>query len=236
MAAPRQYYTRMTPEQKAAYVAAFIDGEGHIGLHRNARGFRLRSIQFVNTDRSLIDVMVQFLADLGFRTAETFQKITKPNHNDRWIVSILGGRQMFARFAEIIPIQSEKKRAVLREMIESYNEAITNRAARSTLVTRVCANCSKEFRVWPSIIMRGQGLCCSGKCSGLTRRKRVTNTCITCGNPFQVLACKASVRLYCSNACHGENPKVITRLKQQSRLAAKTRWTRYRQAKNSPSP
>jgi endogenous inhibitor of DNA gyrase (YacG/DUF329 family) len=41
----------MTDEQAAAYIAGFIDGEGHIGCHKNATGHWSRSIGFCNTDK-----------------------------------------------------------------------------------------------------------------------------------------------------------------------------------------
>lgn len=125
----------MTPDEKAVYIAAFIDGEGCVSCYRNvyqkSNNTRntVRGISFANTERVLIDLMRQFLSDLGFKTSEWADK-RNVKRRTCWSVSITGGRPAFERFAVMIPIQHPAKKAALDDLLKSYLDADTVRANR----------------------------------------------------------------------------------------------------------
>ncbi len=70
-----------------------------------------------------------------------------------------------------------------------------------------CEVCGKTVMLPPSIIAQGRR-CCSAKCMGISKQKRVEMTCVGCGKVYME---KASVvangRKYCTEACQLEHKK-----------------------------
>lgn len=94
-----------TIEEKLAYIAAFIDGEGHIGNHKCSNGYYSRSIGFCNTDKSLVDIMCKFLIDCGFSIRMTYDEQKNSKWANKWTVYIANGRESFEKFKIMVPIQ-----------------------------------------------------------------------------------------------------------------------------------
>jgi G:T-mismatch repair DNA endonuclease (very short patch repair protein) len=70
-----------------------------------------------------------------------------------------------------------------------------------------CEVCGKTVMLPPSIIAQGRR-CCSAKCMGVLRRRRVDVTCSGCGNVFEEKASvAANGRKYCTESCRREHEK-----------------------------
>ena len=64
----------MNHDQMRGYLAAFIDGEGHINYSLTRRGRPTKAIAFTNTDKQLFDRVVNIAADLGLPFRTYFRK------------------------------------------------------------------------------------------------------------------------------------------------------------------
>jgi uncharacterized C2H2 Zn-finger protein len=215
-----------TTEEKLAYIAAFIDGEGHIGNHLCNSGHNSRSIGFCNTDKSLIDAMILFLNDCGFPTRVTFDTPKNGKWSARWTVYIAGGRKSFERFRDIVPIQSERKKKELDSFFEKYEEVSIRKSQRLEKTATFCRQCQKKFYAPSSIKKRGGGLFCSVKCRGESGQKRSKYICDECGNVFERLTSygQKSSKHFCSLSCAGKQKS--ERMKSMAKMANQKRWSK----------
>jgi very-short-patch-repair endonuclease len=70
-------------------------------------------------------------------------------------------------------------------------------------VQRTCIVCGKTFCTRRDFIKRGEGKCCSQKCAGVVRRRRVTMSCANCRNRIIVTAyAMKQGKKFCSQNCH----------------------------------
>lgn len=212
----------MTDEQAAAYIAGFIDGEGHIGCHKTARGHWQRSIGLCNTDKFLIERVAYLLTQLGFVSRITHDRQQRENWSDRWTLYIAGGRPAFERFRTIIPIQAPAKVEAINRFFELYDEADRAKTHRQVAASTPCETCGKPVRVSPAQRKRGDGRFCSVECRGIEQRKRIEKPCETCGNPFVVIAARRDTARFCSLSCFGKSK--ADRMRGMATLAAKARW------------
>jgi LAGLIDADG DNA endonuclease family protein len=114
-----------TAKQKAAYVAAFIDGEGWVRFGHDAGGPLVptrfaRQIGFTNTDRALFEMVLKFAADLGLKFSDSTIISANPKHSTRYNAILIGGAAAFRRFAKVIPLLHGPKRARLAQILASY--------------------------------------------------------------------------------------------------------------------
>lgn len=210
----------LTYEQKLAYIAAFIDGEGHVGFHTATKGNLIRSISFCNTDKSLVDIMTQYLHDCGFETYFGFTKATKPKYHDRWTVYVAGGTEAIRRFASLIPLQSIRKQETMRMIVESYDARVQLLADRKKPNCK-CKVCGVEFYRLQVFIDRGGGELCSTECAGKSRSKSLIE--IECKGCKSIFKAKAHhKRTYCSASCYEDASK--ERMANQASSAASERW------------
>lgn len=209
-----------TLEEKRAYIAAFIDGEGHIGNHLCANGHYSRSIGFCNTDKSLVDVMEEFLNDCGFPIRKSFDTPKNGKWSARWTVYISGGKKYFELFENTIPIQSERKKQTLRNMIEEYSKAKELLHKKKAEKMLPCQFCKILFYTSASLIKRGGGKFCSKKCNALAKQKRSARVCQICSKVYTVLT--SSKSKFCSMSCAGKNK--ADRVASMSQMAARKRW------------
>lgn len=189
----------MTDGEKAAYIAAFIDGEGHIGLSRIKKtGYYTREITTINTDKALIDAFVAMCQSLGFPTSVYFVE-RQPPEKDIWRVRLAGSREVYERFEQLIPLQAPRKKTRLRQLIESYEDrdALTLRRRKGDEIA--CAHCHMKFYESPSLKARF----CSVPCAQAASYRRVTKICETCQTPFEVIRAKAKSK-FCSLSCSGK--------------------------------
>ena len=108
-------------DQKAAYIAAFIDGEGWVVFRHNPkRSHKERQIGFTNTDKVLFQRVCQLLSDLGFDLAVRYVEHANPKHAPRYNATIIGGFAAFKKFSDLIPLQHPGKVERLAAMLSSY--------------------------------------------------------------------------------------------------------------------
>jgi LAGLIDADG DNA endonuclease family protein len=214
----------MNKEQMAAYIAAMVDGEGHVGCHRLKKeaphGHYTRTIHISNTDRALIDFVTHCFNSLGFTTYE--HKKNRPNfkHKPCWAVYISASKENFQKFLELIPIQAPKKQAALRNIISSYLTKEQQRDIRRNGEVRSCQICKTEFYISAAFIARGEGLFCSKGCVGISQRaERPERICPTCNKSFYP---KSRTSKLCSKACIRETK--IKRCQRMAAYAAAKRW------------
>ncbi|MBR8124761.1 LAGLIDADG family homing endonuclease [Burkholderia multivorans] len=216
---------QLTDDQAAAYIAAFIDGEGHIGCHITGRGRPTKTIEFVNTDQQLFDRVISLANQIGLRFRVYFKKSQKEGWSDVWVAYLADGKEAFERFEALVPLQCERKIAALRELIQSYKgpeELEKIYASRRTSIEVACKKCSKPFFAFPSDIKRGHGIYCSAKCQREARTKKIKKTCATCGTAFFVFPARDKTAKFCSQSCFGKSQS--ERLAKQSSAAAAKRW------------
>lgn len=218
----------LTYEQKAAYLAAFIDGEGHIGCRKRVSNDRFfyRTICFVNTDKELFDNVVQICIDLGFTVRTYFDKSENEKWSDKWICYIRSNRKNFELFNRIIPLLAPRKKEAALLLLSSYVSPEESAQKRRTGKVAKCETCGKEFYVCKANGNRGYGKFCSIECRGLSQRKRVSKICQTCGNSYDVIEVNAPKSKFCSKKCIVKSPEEIERLRSQASKAAKARWKR----------
>ena len=215
----------MNHDQMRGYLAAFIDGEGHINYSLTSRGRPTKAIAFTNTDKQLFDRVVNIAADLGLPFRTYFRKRQKPHWSDTWVAYLAGGREQIERFREIIPLQCERKLATLDEMINSYRgpeELEKIYAARRTSVTVQCLYCGKAMSAFPADVKRGHARYCSHKCWSNARIKRIAKVCETCKETYFVVPSRDKRTRFCSSRCFGLSQAERVRL--QASYAARKRW------------
>lgn len=114
----------MTRAEAAAYLAAMIDGEGHIGLHvyhknkGTSRSVIHRRLAISNTD---VDIILACVECFGILEIDCW--VTTSRHASRQNLACytvnVSHHEGFERMAEL-PIRSTKKQNALREILESY--------------------------------------------------------------------------------------------------------------------
>ena len=113
----------MTPEFAAVYLAAMIDGEGCVSVSNDTKGGRKysnRQVSIANTD---IDIIVTCVAALQVLGIECWLSEREPSgNNPKGIIQIfVSHRHGFEQIAKLVPIQSERKREKLEDILASYN-------------------------------------------------------------------------------------------------------------------
>jgi hypothetical protein len=223
----------MTPEQKAAYVAGIFDGEGHIGCARNKNGRHWsRQIQFCNTDKGLVDLVVAYMLDLGINVRVYHkQHNAQPRWSDKWTAYVTGGKRSYQRFAELIPIQSEAKIRALRFLLDhSYTDLPDMYAKRRNGRSLPCAICDQETYRSAAFLSRNQTyqrsgeVYCSSKCRGVAQRRRIIKTCETCHQAYEAKQALAELSRFCSRACQSRHASRAEQLRSQAKAAAEARW------------
>lgn len=222
----------MNQDAAAAYLAAFIDGEGHVGCHMTRRGKVTKTLAFTNTDKQLFDNVISIAASIGFEFNIYMRKSERVKWSDKWIAYLRGGVVAFERFRDLVPIQCEKKRIRLDEVIASYRtpqQMEQLHASRRTKKTVNCLRCGKEFYAFPADLKRGQGKYCSRRCS---RIKQIEMTCQSCGETYTVGPSRYLTSNFCSQKCSGKSQ--TERVRGMASMAAQTRWRRVASEKSSP--
>jgi hypothetical protein len=217
----------MDDNAKLAYLAAFLDGEGHIGCHMTGRGRVGRAIAFYNTDRQLLDRVVKIAADVGFIFRVHPKKNKMAHWAPGWSAHLIGGKEAVTRFLELVPIQADRKLKVLQEIVDSYAgperlEAIY--ASRRTSITLSCKQCGKPFSAFPADIERNHGKFCSRKCGAQSRATKIDKVCVMCGATFWIYPHRKETAKFCSPHCAGLNNS--DRLRAQAKRASDARWRR----------
>lgn len=221
-----------TREEKLAYIAAFIDGEGHIGNHLCAQGNRVRSIAFCNTDKGLIDFMIKILNECDFPTRTTYNKPLREDWSPRWTVYIAGGEKSFRLFSETVPIQSFKKRRALLEGLSEYERVRDFRRSKKLAKLMSCQVCGESFPSCRSWKARGHGRFCSVTCRGLSQRKRIAKVCVMCRKNYETIPARSSSK-FCSKSCHGKSKS--ERMASLASVAAAARWKDHKGRENAQS-
>jgi hypothetical protein len=109
----------LSPEHAAAYLAAIIDGEGHVGRY-DPNHLSARRVVITNTDMDIIEACRVALNVLGI----AFGEHSCDPRPGRWKqvhhITILRGSEI-AKLRDV-PIQSSRKRERLEEICNSYGE------------------------------------------------------------------------------------------------------------------
>jgi hypothetical protein len=108
-------------EEKLAYLAAFIDGEGSVFWKPNLQR-PCRLVGFTNTDKELFDFVCAIFYDLGFRLYIKVKPSSNPKHNTKYDAILRGGKEAYKRFGKIVPLQHRGKRERIEAMIQDYQE------------------------------------------------------------------------------------------------------------------
>lgn len=211
----------MNEDQAKAYLAAFIDGEGHIGCHGTSRGRMTKTVEFSNTDKQLFDRVVDIAASLGLPFRVYYRKSTRPKWSDKWVAYLAGGRPAFEKFQALIPLQATRKCEELDRLVKSYIDPEVIYAARRTCITLACAECGNPFSAFPADIARRRVRFCSTKCRGLGARNRVQKICLTCAGNFDVNQFRSKTAKFCSPRCAGLQN--ADRLRKQATAASHSR-------------
>jgi hypothetical protein len=193
----------MTKEEAAAYLAAFIDGEGHISCTATARGHFTKNIAFCNTDKQLFDRVIELAAMLGLEFRTYHRVSPRKGWSPCWLAYIKGGRPSFERFAALVPLQCEKKKQKLADLVASYVDMEIIYAKQRTRIRRKCLICDKEFFTLPSKIKRNRGKYCSRRCVDKGRRQQKARKCTQCGCLYYIKPSRARKTRFCSHTCAG---------------------------------
>lgn len=214
----------MNDAEAAAYLAAFIDGEGHINFCMTSRNRSTKAIAFTNTNKQLFDRVVALATQLNLHFRVYHRGRQRPHWSDTWVAYLRGGRQAFDRFHQIIPLQCAKKKQTLRDMVNSYcsqkqlDEIISR---RRTSVLCKCKVCNKEFHAFPADLKRNHGKYCSRECGYKGRAKRIEKVCQTCGSNYLVNPAREASR-FCSQRCQGLSR--ADKMRSMAKMAADVRW------------
>lgn len=93
-----------------------IDGESHVQFDP-VRG--VRSITIYNTERELIDACAECCDVLGVRYSLTERAPQRPGCKKQWWLSI-HHQQDFLTLAASVPIRSQRRASLLRDIVTSY--------------------------------------------------------------------------------------------------------------------
>lgn len=214
----------LTDREAAIYLAAFIDGEGHVGLHPTKKGFYTRSISFCNTDKQLFDFVVFLCRKLGFKPAISHDKMKNEKWADRWTCYIARSRPSISKFQEIVPIKCTRKQETLRKIMESWKDIELSRAKRMNGSLLPCAVCAAPVYASKAFRTRGHGRFCSVKCRGEAQQKRITLKCESCHKDFTVIKTRRDTARFCSRSCFGRSNG--ERIASFAKKAANKRWHR----------
>jgi hypothetical protein len=215
----------MNHSEACSYIAAFIDGEGHIGCHITARHRHGRTIEFSNTDKQLFDRVIEITKIIGLDFLIAFRASAKPGWADRWSARLAGGRSSYEKFRDIIPIQAERKKKALDELIDSYveNDRLEEiYGARRTSLRVDCPQCAKPFLAFPADIKRNRKCYCSRECYAVARSTKATKVCLTCKAKFHVSKYREETARFCSQRCSGISRS--EEMRAQASRAARVRW------------
>jgi hypothetical protein len=115
----RVYGVRMTETEAACYLAAMIDGEGHIRVHRN------RSASVANTERDLIDAVTECCDVLGLHyvvNENSYHREGDGYHRKPiWEVR-MAGKDTLERIRDVVPLRSKRKAQAVRDAIAAYTQ------------------------------------------------------------------------------------------------------------------
>lgn len=106
----------MNKSQAAAYLAAMIDGEGHIRVNKN------RSASVANTDWDLIEATVECCELLGIRhkiVAGSYDR--RGNRKQIWEVRMYG-KDTLEIIRKSVPLRCRRKVAALDDAIAAYKQ------------------------------------------------------------------------------------------------------------------
>jgi hypothetical protein len=116
------------PDRQAAafYLAALIDGEGHVGYHRytSPRPAVHRYVLVVNTDKGIIDACEEAMTMLGLDFRSHDRKTLKGRTLYERRVT---GRANLETILREVPLQAERKRDTLALAISTYERGYTRR-------------------------------------------------------------------------------------------------------------
>lgn len=212
----------------AVYLAALIDGEGHIGCHLTAKGHWTRSIAFTNTDETIVRAGVKAFGILNLSTRTTYSEPAVAGWSPKWTVYLAGGRASFEKFSALVPLQSHRKLADLARIFATYDGVSAAKKAVKDSKTTPCETCGTPVYASPAYRARGGGRFCSVACRGKSNHNRLTLSCVQCGEDFVVIASKKDTAKFCSRSCMGDHKRVHQSefLRGQAPLAAAARWSR----------
>ena len=211
----------LSTAEKAAYLAAFVDGEGHIGCHRNKRG-TARVISVCNTDPDLIAAVVQICKDLGFDPTTQFREPEKPGWLPKTTILIATNRTAYQQFSDLIPIASGRKQAALADILASYLTKEEIAEHKRNGFSTPCETCGKPVYGTPAVRNRGGARFCGRTCFGLTTRNRTECQCEHCGKIFTIIKAREGRARFCSRSCQGKAQGA--RLATQAKMASNSRW------------
>lgn len=109
-----------TQETAATYLAAMIDGEGHVFCrpHPPEHGGYTRGVTITNTDVDLIASTLETCAEVGIKRIALH--VETRHHKKPVMVLRFGGVDNMTTLRDRVPIQSGRKRAVVDEAIATY--------------------------------------------------------------------------------------------------------------------
>ena len=131
----------MTRQEAAAYLAGMIDGEGSVsvartGLHAGAK-YGKRSVRISNTERDLVDAVCEAydVLDIRYRI-NGWQPSDNPSYRYAWEV-VVSRRPDLERIFALVPIQSTRKRARLKDAVSSYCYRASEREPAAEVLHRL---------------------------------------------------------------------------------------------------
>ena len=109
--------------EAATYLAAFIDGEGYVmSKPRGLNQKRECRIGFTNSDRQLLDVVQSAAQFLGLEFREHLKARRSIKHAPAWDANLVGGKGAYRKFARLVPLRCERKKANLETLLAHYEE------------------------------------------------------------------------------------------------------------------
>lgn len=103
-------------EQAAGYLAAMIDGEGHV---QDGSTPKRRQIEIANTDPSIVEATQEACAMLGINLRTRWKRSKQPGRRPAAIMRI-GAIDNLVRVDRLVPMCSLKKRAALKYQLAGY--------------------------------------------------------------------------------------------------------------------
>lgn len=108
----------MNPDQARFYLAAMIDGEGHVDCTQSKRGFWNRKIIIANTDMALIEATAECCDLIGIDYNISVRERKSPRHLP-CLHLVICGASNFRTVLKHVPLRSPKKLADLQRGIET---------------------------------------------------------------------------------------------------------------------